>query len=535
MTPVAEAQNQFLPVAPTTSRSQALSLLKCQDASQLAKLPIDVIVRIFSLLCLKDLLSVSLTCKGIHAISQDNHLWRNLFNNRFSPPIPAGTLKEEGACLREYKNRHRSHSNLTNGVYASRRLELRNPGNFLCVDGNLISAYIKIQILDLRSEKVIRSFGYTRKFYNLIWVNGNLISYHQDGAIKIWDSRSDQCIRTIENCARSWLEMVILVWADGDLVLGHDDGTVRIMDLNTGQFTWTSEGHRSKVTSLIWADGKLISGHGDGSINIWDLKSLKCTKTLEGHPERVQALLWIDGILISCSFYTIKIWDLESGGCTRTLKELEGNRRYISALFLAEGKIISGHGDGSVSIWDLASGQCTKTFRGAAFDENTSGDGYGPNDFTEWIWADEKLIASDYRQTKILDFSAPDSMIFKEIAELFRSKYTVIEAMERFSRMPKKAREKIYFELKQILWSFDWGIEVAKNAFHDQWGLSSTPEQKAQAIENYLNRSDKLEEIEPITQDRSSLATSVQSPAAALCLTAGVLSLLALFTFHKMR
>jgi len=62
-------------------------------------------------------------------------------------------------------------------------------------------------------------------------------------------------------------------------------------------------------------------------------------------------------------------------------------------------------------------------------------------------------------------------------------------AMERFSAMPKKVSDQIYEELFYILKPTD--LESAKNAFHDLHGQSSTYEQKAQAIEKYLNPIDK--------------------------------------------
>ena len=109
---------QTLPAAPVTTREQALHLLNTQDESPLAKLPIVAILKILSLLNPEGISAVSLSCRGLHAVSQDNHLWCSLFNSRFPTPLP--TVMEKGACLKAYQHWHRVHANLANGVYALR-------------------------------------------------------------------------------------------------------------------------------------------------------------------------------------------------------------------------------------------------------------------------------------------------------------------------------------------------------------------------------------------------------------------------------
>lgn len=82
-----------------------------------------------------------------------------------------------------------------------------------------------------------------------------------------------------------------------------------------------------------------------------------------------------------------------------------------------------------------------------------------------------------------------DIAFFREVADLLSrtTAYEVEEAMDRFSRMPKKAREAIYGKIYHILKPFKndyWGC--GEDAFLNRNGQSSTPEQKAQAIEAYL-------------------------------------------------
>ena len=79
--------------------------------------------------------------------------------------------------------------------------------------------------------------------------------------------------------------------------------------------------------------------------------------------------------------------------------------------------------------------------------------------------------------------------ILSEIAGQLRSTNpeVVKTAMERFARIPKRARDKVYQELDLILKASNPDYSgCAEYAFQDKKGQSSTPMQKARAIENYL-------------------------------------------------
>ncbi len=282
----------------------------------------------------------------------------------------------------------------------------------------------------------------------------------------------------------------------------------------------TLEGHTAPVTALLWVDGMLISGSWDTTIKIWDLKSGTCIRTLEGHLNTIQSLVCIDGMLISASVDTIKIWDIKSGTCTGKLPvEMQ---RYVP-LDSADGNLISGHRKGRIKIWDLKSRTCTRILNGnnsdvcsllwangnllSASEDHTikiwdlkSGECIrtlecddperviGHQGVRDPLWADGNLISGHPKgRIYIRDFSATTSIIFAEIANLFMSGslYHVYRAIERFSCMPKKAKDKIYLEFSQILQLPACDLEIAKEIFHDL--RKGSHKQKAQAIKNYLN------------------------------------------------
>ena len=499
---------------PVVSATTKVDLLNDQNQSPLTTLPTELIWKILLLLNLDGISAVGLTCKHLNAVSQDNRLWRSLFNRRFPTPIPTGAHTEEGACLKAFKNRYL----LTNGVCASRFLGGCGSKivSLLWVEGNLISGtgsdhaikyYFShaIRIWNIKSGKCTLALeGHSQKITSLLWVDGNFISGSADHSIKIWDLKSGQCTQTFKGPGR----VESLHFANGNLYSVFDKThtdtlTIKIWDLKSGECTRTLLVEKYLTYSYLWVNGMLIIGDSgsESSIKICDLNSGQCTKTLEGHTAR--ALLWADGKLYSGSpDKTIKIWDINSGQCIRTLS---GHTREVTALLWADESLISGSLDETIKIWDSNSGQCIRTLAGQREQAFTL------------LWADGNLISGNdstgfFEEGRIWiwDFNAQNNQIFAEIASLFRREpveqrefgptiqdpnniQIKAAAMERFSAMPKKTKDQIYEELFHILKPAITDLESAKNAFHDLHGQSSTYEQKAQAIENYLYPERKVE------------------------------------------
>jgi WD40 repeat protein len=199
------------------------------------------------------------------------------------------------------------------------------------------------------------------------------------------------------------------------------------------------------VTALAVSNEMLIAGYLDCTISIWDLKTNTCQITLSGHTESrwrygIGSLIIVDGRLISSAIgHAIKIWDLK----TKTfIGHLELGRGFAGCFAVSNGMLYHCHEQG----------------------------------------------------ISILDFNADHITIFEELANLLESAHVddLFEeqnVLNRFSRMPKVAKNAIYGELYKILNSLnpfpsDY-LEGAEHAFHDVSGQSATRSQKAQAIRNY--------------------------------------------------
>lgn len=191
---------------------------------------------------------------------------------------------------------------------------------------------------------------------------------------------------------------------------------------------------------------------------------------LDEHTDEVTSLIIFDGKLFSCSKdKTIKVWDLNSKRCLQTLPW--NNNAEFLAVF--NGKLYLKHHVGQIEIWDFIAedhaifGEIIDLFRTSTpkiseeeCSSCSSGDeGTGSGSLTD-IWSSDEEI----------DIRAD----------------AVSQAMERFSRMPQKAKNKIYGELHSILGLSSDDLKNAEYSFLGQHGFGSTPEQKAQAIERYL-------------------------------------------------
>ncbi|MBS0603978.1 MAG: F-box-like domain-containing protein [Verrucomicrobia bacterium] len=442
-----------------------------QDAP-LFSLPNEMLLRLFSQFSTQELVRISGTCKEIQDIAKDETLWQPLLSRHF----PSAKKTEKQTHLQAYREQHLLHSNLTNGVYASSALAVDTDSYALAIaEGKLISGFEdhSIRIWDLETGLCERTLlGHEGLVSTLAVARGKLISGSDDNTIKIWDLKTGLCELTLSHTD----PISSLAIAEDKLISGSFDTMISFWDLKTGALLQTLAGHADIVSSLAIAGDKLISGSFDTAINIWDLKTGALLQTLAGHTNWVNSLAISEGKLISgSSDTTIKIWNLETGFCERTLT---GHTLGVTSLIIIEGMLVSGSVDGTVKIWDLETYECLNTLRG-----HTAS-------VLSLAFAEGKLISGAMDKTfRFWDFNISDDDVFQQIADLLidPNPQVAADAIGRFDRMPEKAKSAIYGELYHILKPLTNDYQgSAEHAFHDQNGQSSTPDQKALAIMNYL-------------------------------------------------
>jgi hypothetical protein len=326
----------------------------------------------------------------------------------------------------------------------------------------------------------------------MLVIGENLISGSADNTIRIWDGTTGLS-RTLAGHTDS---VDSLLFANGMLFSGSHDTTIRMWDINTGECVRTFNGHTSEIYSLVVAEGKLISASDDGTVKVWNIQTGICERTLDGHTAPVPSLAYVGGKLFSASLDgTIRVWNIQTGECLRTL---EGHESSVWSLAVAEGYLVSCSED-TIIFWDVDTYACAHIL-----EEST-------DPWAHSLLYVDGMVISGYKEhfIKIRDFKAPDAVIFKEIARMFRSRHHAEEAMARFSAMPPGARTRIYQEHYRILSSTYPEIYrllhpnpaspgSAEDAFHDRNGQTSTPNQKAQAIENCLLHADPKPPTQPM-------------------------------------
>lgn len=488
---------------PTSYPNFSVSLDVIQQNSPLLTLPIELIAQILMRLKVQDIGVCGLLCKQCVQILNEDLFWQNLFNRHFPhsmDPVQFNPFKKA------YKKQHLLHSNMVNGVYALRTFigHEDSIGSLVIVGKTLYSSSKDktIKIWDLNSGICSATLkGHTGMVTSIIIKDEKLYSGSMDKTIKVWDLKRYVCTATFAGHIEG---IACLALDDGMLVSGSHDKTIKIWDLSAKTCRATLTGHLSWVTSLVIVDGKLISGSWDRTFKIWDLKTCAFMSSVARHSEGVMCLIIVgdklftgawDGMikvwdlkpiayaeeanleLIASPWKNeIKIWDLKTSPCIATLK---GNEYWVNTVACAEGKLFVGGSFGEIEVWDLMEGTNTTIFSKPSVG------------ITSFAIAEGKLVVGFVGGTiSILDFTENDNAILEELSCQFKNwdKANVCEAFERFSRMPKSARDKIYKELIAILQrdaandGNGWmSTDLCKLPWHN-----GTPSQKAQAIMNYL-------------------------------------------------
>ncbi|MBS0604662.1 MAG: WD40 repeat domain-containing protein [Verrucomicrobia bacterium] len=451
----------------TTTHSQATP----PQSSGLVNLPSELSVKILKMLSIREFGSLNQTCHQISFVTTNTaplNLLSHFFPN-FRKTHPDQT------DLEALKQEHITPSNLTKGVYVSHTLQ-SDYGYVtdLVLDGQRIvscSEFGQITIWDLNTNACTATLKAHRGMVSRLALDGErLFSSSYDHTIKIWDLNTNTCTTTLQGHNGHVYSIAL---DEQRLFSSSYDHTIKIWDLNTNTCIATLQGHNDPVYSIALDGRRLVSCSWDSSIKIWDLNTNTCTTTLQGHNGRICSLKLDGQRLISGSYdNTIKIWDLKTNACIATL---QGHSSNVESLALDGQRLFSGSNDKTIKIWDLNTNTCTATLQ-------------GHNGSVYSLALDGRRLVSASRDTtiNIWDFYARDEDVFKEIASLLKSEDAAIaqNAMDRFDRMPPKAKNAIYQELLEILGSS--ANEDGKDTFDNQNGQTSTPDQMAQAILNYL-------------------------------------------------
>ncbi len=213
--------------------------------------------------------------------------------------------------------------------------------------------------------------------------DGRLVSWSADGTLRIWDGATGAPLATLVGhtaplprprraAARARIDEAprtdvhgVLALADGRLVSWGEDGTLRVWDLTTGTCVATFDGASGPIAgAALRPGGGLVWWNRYGTLWSWDGVGDE-PRQLEGVSG---AMVMEDGRLLTWSYedvighdplgHVLQLWD-EDGVLLATFA---GHRRHVrGARVLPDGRLVSWSADRTIRVWDADTGACLAT------------------------------------------------------------------------------------------------------------------------------------------------------------------------------
>eukprot|EP01080_Neovahlkampfia_damariscottae_P007139 gene7139-11452_t len=126
-------------------------------------------------------------------------------------------------------------------------------------------------------------------------------------SIKLWDMRTSECVRTLENSAN----MNTLQFTEDQIIGGSRDGELKIFNLKTGEIEFEKQ-FKSTISCTAYDDDGKVFIVGDKMQPIlFDPIEDKILRTFPGHSKAVSDLCFENNILATASLdKSIKLWNL---------------------------------------------------------------------------------------------------------------------------------------------------------------------------------------------------------------------------------
>ena len=208
-----------------------------------------------------------------------------------------------------------------------------------------------------------------------------------DTAIRIWDTKTGACERTLVGHTGVVLSLELLSYASSGhvaqwLASASYDRTIKVWNLANGECVCTLSGHTDTIRELklLTATSEILllaSAADDRTIRLWRTGPFTAYPTLHagtllGHTDQVLALERLghtyyqneDSLFLASASAdrTVRIWSVRRQRCVHTLL---GHSASVLALARIDvnDRLASASADGYVKIWSWLSGECEHTLR----------------------------------------------------------------------------------------------------------------------------------------------------------------------------
>lgn len=182
--------------------------------------------------------------------------------------------------------------------------------------------------------------GHTNSVMCMRGKERTLASCAMDQALRLWDTTTLQCVHHVPAAHDRSLHSLCLHGSEPTIFTGSRDHTIKIWDARCCRSIGLLPGHNGSVTCLAVDDRRLLSGGGFNR-GPGDVEVLSTDSTLRMWDLRMLSQLWHSSIQ---SVY------LDNPMAHQFAVQDEP----VLCVQLLRGRILSGHGDGSVRCMDFS-------------------------------------------------------------------------------------------------------------------------------------------------------------------------------------